>query len=90
MQHRKLTMPKICGPNGFVKIKHAQSNQSRFLDLVARDKSNRISRFDTSRFAHKTPARCALNGKRNVTTLKSRTLVPCRKLQVSTDSQSTE
>ena len=97
MQHRKLTMPKICGPNGFVKIKRAQS---RFPDMVAqksnqksnhiRDKSNRVSRIDTSRFTHKTPARCALNVKRNVTTLRSRTLLPCRKLQVSTDSQSTE
>ena len=85
-KQRKLTMPKICGSNDFVKIKRAQS---RFLDMVARDKSNRISGFDASRFAHKMTALCALSVKRNVPTLKSRTLLPCRKLQVSTDSQST-
>ena len=91
---------RICGPNDFVKIERAQS---RFADMVAqrnnhirdrsnhiRDKSNRVPRIDTSCFTHKTPARCALNVKRNVTTLKSRTLLPYRKLQVSTDSQSTE
>ena len=80
-------MPKICGPNDFVKIKRAQS---RFLDMVAHNKSNRISGFDASRFAHKITASCALSVKRNAPTLKSRTLLPCRKLQVSTDSQSTE
>ena len=64
-EERKLTMPKICGRNGFVKFKPAQS---RFLDLVAHDKSNRISGFDASRFAHKITALCALNVKRNVPT----------------------
>ena len=79
-------MPKICGPNDFVKITRAQS---RFLDMVAQ-KSNRISGFDASRFAHKITASCALSVKRNAPTLKSQTLSPCRKLQVSTNSQSTE
>ena len=82
-------MPKICGSNDFIKIKRAQSSS---LELVARDKSNHISVVDTSRFAHKTTARCALNVKRDVPTPKSQTLhlIPCRKLQVSTTSQSTE
>ena len=65
MQQRKLTMPKICGPNDFVKIKRAQS---RFLDMVAQ-KSNRISGFDAPRFAHKITASCALSVKRKVPTL---------------------
>ena len=87
MQQRKLTMPKICGSNDFVKIKRAQSSS---LELVARNKSNHISVVDSSRFAHKTTTRCALNVKRDVPTLKSRTLLPCQKLRVSTNSQSTE
>ena len=58
---RKSTMPKICGWKDFVKIKRARTSKQSSLDMVARNKSNHISVVDTSRFAHKTTARCALN-----------------------------
>ena len=72
----KSTIPKICGWKSFVKNKHAQLSS---LELVACDKSDHISGVDTSRFAHKTTAQCALNVKQDVPTPKSQTLhlVPC-------------
>ena len=91
-EERESTMLKICGWKSFVKIKRAQKLKQSSLDMVARNKSNHISVVDTSRFSHKTTARCALNVKRDVPKPKTRTLhlVPCQKLQVSTTSQSTE